>query len=61
MNKIFEKSVFKRLRPIREENRILQDDIFGFRQKHSTAEQVHQITEIVRGTLEKKAELLCGV
>jgi hypothetical protein len=54
MSKVFEKTVLKRLRPILEENRILPDHQFGFRQKHSTTEQVHRITEIVRGTLEKR-------
>jgi hypothetical protein len=53
MCKMFEKAVLKRLRPILEENRILPDHQFGFRQKHFTMEQVHRIKEI-RGTLEKK-------
>jgi hypothetical protein len=46
--------MIKRLRPILEENRILPDHQFGYRQKHSTTEQGHRITEIIRGTLEKK-------
>jgi hypothetical protein len=37
-----------------EENRILPNHQFGFRQKHCTTEQVHTITEIIRETLEKK-------
>jgi hypothetical protein len=52
--------MLKRLHPILEETRILPDHQFGFRQKHSTREQVHQITKTIRGTLEK-AVLLCGV
>jgi hypothetical protein len=54
MSKIFEKAVLKRLHPILEDNGILPDHQFGFRQKHSTIEQVHRITEIINGTLEKK-------
>jgi hypothetical protein len=55
MSKIFEISLLKRLRPILEENRILPDHQFGFRQKHSTIEQAHRITGIIRGILEKKS------
>jgi hypothetical protein len=54
--------MLKRLCPILEENRILPDHQFGFRQKHSTVEQVRRITEIIRGAFEeKKTVLLCGV
>jgi hypothetical protein len=56
MSKISEKAMLKRLRPILEEIRILLCHQCGFRQKHSTTEQVHRITEIIRGTV-----LLCGV
>jgi hypothetical protein len=42
------------LRQILQENRILPDYQVGFRQKHSTIEQVHRFTEIIRGTLERK-------
>jgi hypothetical protein len=54
MSKIFEKAILKRLLAMLEENRILPDNQFGFRQKHYTIEQVHRIPEIIRGTLEKK-------
>jgi retron-type reverse transcriptase len=54
MIKIFVKATLKRLRPILEEEIILPDHQFGFRQQHSTIEQVHRITEIIRGTSEKK-------
>jgi hypothetical protein len=50
MSKIFEKAMLKRLRPILKETKILPDHQFGFRQKHSTIEQVHRITEIIKGT-----------
>jgi hypothetical protein len=50
---------FKRLPPILEKNRILPDHQFGFRQRHSTIEPVHRITEIISGNLEKTM-LFCG-
>jgi hypothetical protein len=53
-SKISEKAMLKKLSPILEENRILPYHHFGVRQKQSTIEQVHQITEIIRGTLEEK-------
>jgi hypothetical protein len=49
-SKIFEKAMLKGLRPILEENRILPDHRFGFREQHSTIEQVHRITELIKGT-----------
>jgi hypothetical protein len=52
--------MLKRLRPILEENRTLPDYQFGFRQEHSSIEQVHRITEIIRRTLGKKKVLFCG-
>jgi hypothetical protein len=58
MSKSWKKAVLKRLRPILEENRILSDHQFGFRQKHSTIEQVHLITDIIRETLEKNSAVL---
>jgi hypothetical protein len=54
MSKILEKAMPKRLCPILEENRILPDHQFGFRQKHSIIKQVHRITEIIKGASEKK-------
>jgi hypothetical protein len=46
--------MLKGLRPILGETPILPDHQFGFRQKHSTIEQVHRTTEIVRETFEKQ-------
>jgi hypothetical protein len=57
MGKTFEKAMLKRLRPILEENRILPDRQFGFRQKCYTTEKVHRITETVGGTSEQKCIL----
>jgi hypothetical protein len=61
MSNIFEKAMLKRLCPTLEENRILPDHQFGFRQRNSTIEQVHRITEIISGTIEKNSTaLLCS-
>jgi hypothetical protein len=40
--------MIKRLRPTLEENLIFPDHQFGFRQQHSTVEQVHRFTEKIR-------------
>jgi hypothetical protein len=53
--------MLKRWRPISEEKTIIPDHQFRCRQQNSTSEQVHRITEIVRGILEIKAVLLCGI
>jgi hypothetical protein len=58
MSKIFEKAMLKGIRPILEETRILPDQQFGFRHKHSTIEQAHPMTGIIRGTSEKSSTAL---
>lgn len=53
--------MLKRLRPILEEKRIIPDHQFEFRQQNSTAtQQVHRITEIIRGILEGKRIQYCS-
>lgn len=54
MSKLFEKLLLKRLLPIIEERNIIPNHQFGFRQKHSTIEQVHRITRIIEQALEEK-------
>jgi hypothetical protein len=56
MSKIFEKAVFKRLNLIleKESSQTISLDF----NRHTTIEQVHQITEIIREALEKKTILL---
>jgi hypothetical protein len=46
--------LLKRLKPILEENQIIPTHQFGFRQKHSTIDQVHRITTLIEKTLEEK-------
>lgn len=54
MSKLFEKLFLKQLKPIIAEKNLIPDYQFGFREKHSTIEQVHRITNIIENTLENK-------
>lgn len=54
ISKIFEKLLLKRLKPIIEERCLIPPHQFGFREKHSTIEQVHRITDVIEDTLENK-------
>ena len=54
ISKLFEKIVLKRLKLIIEERKLLPSHQFGFRNKHSTMDQVHRITDIIENTLEEK-------
>lgn len=54
VSKLFEKLLLKRLRPIIDNNNLIPDFQFGFRQKHSTIDQVHRITDIIEYALEGK-------
>lgn len=54
MSKLFEKLLLTRLKPIIERKNLIPDHQFGFRNKHSTIDQVHRITNIIEKTLENK-------
>jgi len=54
MSKVFEKGLLKRLHPVQKEKKILPDHQFGFRQQHSTTEQIHRVANTIRKALEKK-------
>lgn len=54
ISKVFEKLLLKRMKPIIEERNLIPAHQFGFRQHHSTIEQVHRITNIIENTLETK-------
>lgn len=54
MSKVFEKLLLKRLKPIIEERNLIPSHQFGFRERHSTIEQVHRITNLIEGVYEKK-------
>lgn len=54
MSKLFEKILLKRLKPIIERLKLVPNHQFGFRDQHSTIDQVHRITDIIEKTLEEK-------
>jgi hypothetical protein len=54
MSKLFEKLLLKRLKIIIEEKNLIPDHQFGFRNQHSTIDQVHRITNIIEQSLEEK-------
>lgn len=54
LSKLFEKLLLKRLKPIIEEKDLIPNHQFGFREKHSTIDQVHRITNIIEKSLENK-------
>lgn len=57
VSKIFEKLLLKQLKGIIEERQLIPSHQFGFRNKHSTIDQVHRITDVIEKALEKK---ICG-
>jgi len=54
LSKVFEKLIRSRLHKIVDELGIILQHQFGFRAKHSTIEQAHRITAIIRNALEAK-------
>jgi len=60
MSKLFEKLLLKRLKPLIEARHLIPDHQFGFRNKHSTIEQVHQVTNVISKAFEEK-KYCCGV
>jgi hypothetical protein len=57
--KILEKLILKRILPSINENKILPDHQFGFRQSHSTIHQAHRIVDAISFSLEKKLYCAC--
>jgi hypothetical protein len=54
VSKVFEKLLLKRLLPMVENNRLIPNHQFGFRQSHSTREQTYRIVRKVNEALENK-------
>ena len=52
LSKLFEKILLTQIKPIPQEIRIIPEYQFSFRQKHTTTEQVHRITNIIYKALE---------
>jgi len=51
---LYEKLFLTRIKPLSQETRIIPDHQLCFRQKHSTTEQVHRITNVINKALESK-------
>lgn len=54
ISKLFEKLLLKRLIQIIESKRLIPPHQFGFREEHSTIDQVHRITDTIEISLEEK-------
>jgi hypothetical protein len=54
VSKGFEKLLLKRLLSVVENNRLIPNHQFGFRQRHSTIEQTHRIVQRIKEALENK-------
>lgn len=54
LSKLFEKLLLKRLKQIIGERNLIPSHQFGFRENHSTIEQVHRITNMVEEAVEEK-------
>lgn len=52
LSKVFEKILLTRLTPLLEESRIIPTHQFGFRQQHSTIQQVHRVVNRIHQDLE---------
>lgn len=53
ISKLFERILLNRIKPIIERNHLIPNHQFGFREKHSTMDQVHRITNIIENTFEE--------
>jgi hypothetical protein len=54
VSKVFEKLLLKRFLPVVENNRLISNHQFGFRQRHSTIQQAHRIVQRLNEALENK-------
>jgi hypothetical protein len=54
VGKLFEKALLKILRPILQNNHIISNNQFGFRNRHSTIHQVYRFTDEISTALENK-------
>lgn len=54
LSKIFERLLLKSLEPYIDSANLIPNHQYGFRKKHSTIEQVHRITNLIRETFESK-------
>jgi hypothetical protein len=52
ISKVFEKLLLKRLLPMVENNRLIPNHQFGFRQRHLTIKQTHRIVQRINEAIE---------
>lgn len=55
ISKLFEKLLLKRLKPIIENKQLIPFHQFDFREEHSTIDQVHRITDVIKKSLEENS------
>ena len=60
LSKLFEKILLSKISPFLHRNNVIPDHQFGFREKHSTIEQVNRITNEIRKAFELK-EYCCAI
>ena len=58
ISKIFERIFLARLKPIIEDKHLIPNHQFGFREQHSTIDQIHRITNVIENSLEEKKSVL---
>ena len=61
MGKLFEKLFSRRLKEVIAIKQLVPSHQFGFREKHSTIDQVHRIVHTIEETLEKKEGMFCNI
>jgi hypothetical protein len=54
LGKLFEKVMLKRIRPILKFHKIIPNTQFGFRENHSTTQQIHRIVDKIASSFETK-------
>lgn len=54
VSKVFEKLLLQRLKPFLEDAQIVPDHQFGFREKHSTIEQIHRVASTIQRCFQEK-------
>lgn len=54
VSKLFENLIIKRIKDVVKQTNVIPNHQFGFREKHSTIEQVHRIVNTIHETFEKK-------
>lgn len=54
LSKLLEKLLLKRIKPVLENSDIIPQHQFGFRESHSTLEQVHRVVDVIENDFEEK-------